>query len=223
MKIQLELISKNEKMKKILFFSFMIVVSCGFQKENFIKIEPIIVGVYKFMPDSVSSSSQFHESLQLKEDSSFIYKTRRGGFIRLEISGNWKYEKGNLILNSNNYISTKITTCEDTSNQYKIKIRDLEGEPISAHLILNNGERTIRDIFREVTVNNISQIRNIQIVATSGISSPVLDVSKKQEKCYMILFPNKRQFNDEKWEVKNNTLMPVGFDGKPTKYLLYKQ
>lgn len=201
--------------------------SCAFKTSNQNKFSDNIEGTYHYVRDSVNNpNSRFFEEIIIKEGGDFIYKTRIGSFIKNEIKGKWKLEKGELILNDILGIKDNIIPieCTDKEDNYSFLIRNSKGHKINYSLIIDgNLNSPIREQF-DVSLFNKNNIDKVQVMSTSGRLSKEFSLkSNSDKKCYKISINESRYFDNEKWKIESNKLRPRGMDGKPAEYYLYKR
>jgi hypothetical protein len=221
------------KLNKFIFLlSFIVVVTVSYSFRTLTKNnnQNTIAGTYKYLKDSVQSpNSNFFEEIELKQNNSFIYKNRMGGFMRNHITGNWRLSDDKLILNSSSNSKDTITslTCENHKSDYFFEVTNQNGHKINYILIVNQDEsRKLKEQYGSSLLNGIPNIQNIQIITSSGLYSKVLDLpleKGKTSKCYSVKINEDRYFENEEWIVlKENKIQPKGMNQKLAEYFLYK-
>jgi len=182
-----------------------------------------IIGTYEYIKDSVINfNPRFQESIEFNSDSSFLYVTRIGSFVRWEITGDWKLQGNKIILNDPKARENQISErgCDLVDDKYRIDVRRFDGSKIGYSLKINNSE-LLRDLNGSSNLNLKRGIKNIQVVTTSGLHSEKLTIYGEAH-CFRIQINHKRTFINEEWTVLKAGLKPNGLDRNPAQYILYK-
>lgn len=183
-----------------------------------------IFGTYFFIGDSVNNPSpSFFESIELKKDSTFIYKSRRGGFIRTQLEGKWKLVDSTLTLNSYAPEQETIESIEcpnENFEKYLFDIKDNKGYIFNYNLKIDN--QWYEELYGLSILDSLSSPSSIQIISSSGIYSSEMKIDPSLH-CYKVRIANKRQFINEKWKWYGNKLVPRGLNQEPANYFLYKE
>lgn len=132
-----------------------------------------IIGLYEFKADStLNENPKFSESVELKNDSTFLYKYKFGSFINIEISGTWKNTLTNLELNNYHKKETLIKIdCPESHSGYFFDVKDLDGQLFNYSLIINKNEDWTRELYGVSIIDHNIKINSLQIVSSSGLHS----------------------------------------------------
>jgi len=180
-----------------------------------------LIGKYSY------SQSFFYESLQLNEDSTFVYNNRTE-FTKQNLNGIYSIVGDSIILNSQpkrEKIIVKETHTNSNSTTFNINYKD--GSLMIFHLTVttNNGKKIdYRDCFEKIKIRR-KKIKSFHITNTSGLKSPEYFVQGTQANFFSIQFESVRVFENEKWYIDRSSKMvrPIGFGGEFENYNLKKE
>ena len=169
--------------------------------------------------------SHFSESIEIKENQKFIYQANFN-FSQYEVHGYYHILDGKLILNSHpqkdrllvieaNKGKSQNITFEIKTKQQKLFYYDL-------HLILNNNQEIVVKEQWEKSKFKKLKIKGFYIIDKNGLKSPKYMIIGPKSNYFQILFETSRVFENERWLIKNNSIIPCGFDGELQNYFLKK-
>lgn len=211
-------------MKYLLLLSIIFLSCASWTRQEVGKSgESFETGIYRYKRDSVENPNpRFAESIELRKDNSFIYKTKVGSFIRLELRGSWEKKGDSIVLNEQTEVLESLSPkiCSNDKG-YLFDVKGERGGRFNYSLSINNGSQWLRDLNGPALLESDEEITDIQVVTSSGLHSIRFTVPKGSN-CFDVWVSNKRYFNNEVWMIRGNKLQPVGFDRKLAKYYLYK-
>lgn len=149
---------------KILFFSqFLLIAGCASMvgtKKSY-ELMSGIVGLYEYLPDSSDNPNRnFFESIDLKKDYTFSYKSRMGEFIRIELSGSWILDGGQVVLKSD-YQKENIFKPADCSmklqKRFSFDVKDLNGNYFNYDLIIDG--KVKKGLYGKIILDSIPSIK----------------------------------------------------------------
>ena len=177
-----------------------------------------VVGLYSY------HSGKFHEEIELFHDNKFVYHQKRE-FLDIKVIGNYKVSNDGVILDSYPQ-RDKIIVKESSktkSGKTEIRVRDKFGNSFYYFVDLFFKDGTVITLKNQYEVTSIDLTPiGFKITDSKGLSSPKYIVQGNNSMCFDVLFESNRVFENEFWEIKNEEIIPIGFDGVPQKYRLVK-
>lgn len=172
----------------------------------------------------------FYSSIEIFPNQTFKYKWSVG-LVSGMSSGNWKFEKGFIILNSQKQPSKQITDSYEvvqelakSNNSVVIKVIDIESQPVPfvncAIKFLNRLEKSVtnengecvfemNEIIEKISLHKIGY-RMVEYVPDFNSNYFIIQLRETNE--------NYEFFTNEKWKVKVNELIYFSKNGKQTVY-----
>ncbi|TXF87584.1 hypothetical protein FUA23_18540 [Neolewinella aurantiaca] len=184
-----------------------------------------IIGVYRYVPDSVSVPNRgYREILQLNVDSTFTYEVRQGGLVNYSTMGTWGFDDNHVILLTD--ASYPRATVEETecSNSSEVRVRNQAGDPIN-FVVSGKLQSGVDTILFSSTVGFMKltnlDLKEVSVLSPSGIASPDFDVKKDECSLIKISLPNRRTFDYEKWRLLSGKIKPLSSRGETQGYYLH--
>lgn len=164
----------------------------------------------------------FFEKIILFNNGTFKYSSR-AEFIKEEIDGNWKLKSDNILILNSYPKQKKIIVTETLKRNKKniLYVTDSQGSPLVYHLYLvskNNDTLVYKDQFEKTIIKK--ELYSFFIENSRGVCLPVYHVEKPTNNLLNIKFERKRIFDNEEWKFEGNKIIPLGLDGKYSKYEL---
>lgn len=185
-----------------------------------------VVGMYRYDPDSVQVPNRdYHESLLLSPDSTFIYKVRQGSFIDYSTTGSWDISEGYITLQTDATFPRATLERRECSTVTEIRVYGQSGESI--HFVLFGSTLNGRDTtIHSTTIGKVELadlgLRNAVVLSTSGIASPAFDIKQNECSKIRIKLPKRRFFDNERWKWKDGKIIPLNSRGAEQSYYLYR-
>ena len=145
---------------------------------------------------------------------------------KMDISGSYYIVNDTLYLNSSPQ-RDKILVQESRSKKkndryFYFNVTSKKGNLMHYHLylILDNGQKMVyRDQFQTTKITS-ERIKGFYILDTKGLKSPTYIIEGLYTNIFNVQFETQRVFENESWLMKNDSIIPRGFDGEFQKYAL---
>ena len=201
----------NLVMKKKINLYFLLMSICIFSQNK--------SGVFSY------KAPHYSENIDLLKDGTFKYY-KKTEFLQDEIFGNWQLRNDNILVLDSNPQRSKFTVKEHFKRGKKMTfvVRDSEEDLIGYHLyIITDKKDTIayRNQFEKSVIKEKSTF--FYIVSSEGLHSPVYKIRGTKSNFFNVKFERKRVFENEQWKFLENSLVPLGLDGKYSNYKLVKE
>jgi hypothetical protein len=172
----------------------------------------------------VYKSSFYYESLELKNDGEFIYKSE-SELAQEVVMGNWQTRGDEIVLDSRPQ-KDKILVFENRSKskEEKIFVFDKKENPINYTLVAityKNDTITLKNQFRCSAIKE--RLNSFRIIDSGGITSPLYKIMGTRTNEFKVLFETSRVFENEEWDLKGLQITPKNSFGKIQNYYLQKQ
>lgn len=197
------------KIISIIIFTWLLAI-CSPEKNNF-------HGVYEL------KTNRFYENIKLMPNNEFSYKYNVH-FINYTLEGNYFVKGDSLILNSNPHRDKVIVreTKMGRKNITTFKVTDKQGIPFNYTLYCvarNNDTIVLKNQNNNSKVKD-KEIIEFYIVDTKGLKTPSYIIKGERTNCFGIQMETKRSFDNEVWQIKDNTVLPRGMDSEYQDYVL---
>ena len=173
------------------------------------------------------SQSHFSESLELNENQKFKYNVSVH-FAQYEVEGTYHIINDSLVLNSYPQ-RDRIIVHEASKGKFDNIVFDIKRKFDNAvfayhlHIILTDTqELVLKDQWDKSKLKNTT-IKGFYIVDTNGLRSPTYMLQGTHTNNFKVLFETRRVFENEKWGIKDDKIIPRGFGGELQNYFLEKR
>lgn len=172
----------------------------------------------------VFKASHYYESIDLLKDGTFVYYNEME-FIRSEIKGNWQLRNDSILVLDSRPQRNKLIVFEsrERSKKMTFHVRDMDNCPVYYYLyLITNGKDTIefKEQFDKTATDG--NFTSFYIVDTKGLHSPVYKIKGTRANFFNIMIEERRVFENEYWKYYGKYIIPLGIDGKYSKYKLIK-
>lgn len=188
-----------------------------------------LIGRYDTENKSHNNNNKHYEQIILNADSTFRYLTKME-FIKINKEGKWTVAGDTIILNEiNPCCKQKIIVQEQYNKRLpKGKVRfyvtTLEGEDVNYHLAITNKDSTqILWSKSGLTELKIKRLIKFYFIVNSLVYSPIYDVKSVNSNEFKVKLATSRFFYNEKWLIKNETIVPMGWNNQYSDYYLKRQ
>lgn len=176
-------------------------------------------GVYSY------KARYYHERINLLKDGTFKYY-KKTEFLVDEIFGNWQLRNDSILVLDSHPQKSKLNVIEGVKKQKTttISIKDSCGNSFHYYLysISNKKDTIIHKNQFETTIIK-KKPASFYIVSSEGLYSPLYKIIGKKSNFLDVKFERQRVFENEQWKLSENTIIPLGLDGKYSKYKLVKE
>lgn len=176
-------------------------------------------GIYSY------KSSHYFESINLLKDGTFKYQMNTE-FLQDEIFGNWQLRNDSILILDSNPQRSRFVVKEHFKKGKKTTflVKDFEEDLINYHLYVVNDKRdtiAYRNLFEKSIIKE--KPVSFYLIGTNSLHSPVYKVKTARNNFFDIKFETQRVFENEQWKFLENGIVPLGVDGKISKYKLIKE
>lgn len=187
-----------------------------------------LIGKYDTRNES-HNNRQHYEELILRTDSTFSYSTRMG-FIKISKEGMWSVVGDTVVLNENKPCCREKIKVEEKCNKkipkgkVRFTVTSFEGDYLNYHLVVTNKD-SAQTIWSQngITELTIKRLKKFYFIVNSLLYSPEYNVKSTKSNEFKVQLAPSRFFYNEKWLIKNGTIVPIGWDNRYAKYYLKKQ
>jgi len=186
-----------------------------------------VVGKYNTENES-HTNRRHYEELILSSDHAFRYFTNME-FIRISKEGTWQTNGDTLILNDGKpCCSEKMSVKEEHDNKItkhtvRFSVTTFEGDLVNYHLVFTDKEGTRTMWSRNGNTEvKASKIKKFNFIVNSLVFSPEYSPKRKDANYFMVQLAPERLFLNEKWIIRNEKIIPLGWDNKYASYHLQK-
>ncbi|WP_419870172.1 hypothetical protein [Chryseobacterium sp. CT-SW4] len=176
-------------------------------------------GVYSY------KTSHYSESINLLKDGTFRYY-KNTEFLKDEIFGNWQLRNDSIIVLDSYPQKSKLNVIEGLKKQKitTINVKDFRGNPFHYNLYLISDKKDTVLYKNQFEASIIKEKPNFfYLVSSEGLQSPVYKITGTKSNCFDVMFERQRVFENEQWKLLENTIIPLGLDGKYSNYKLLKE
>jgi hypothetical protein len=175
------------------------------------------------------TNSKHYEELILRADSTFSYSTRME-FIKISKEGRWFIVGDTVVLNEDNPCCREKIKVEEKCNKkipkgkVRFTVSSFEGDYINYHLVVTNKDSTQTIWSRNgITELKIKRLKKFYFITNSLVYSPEYNVKFAKSNEFKVQLAPNRFFYNEKWLIRDGTIVPIGWDNRYAKYYLKKQ
>lgn len=187
-----------------------------------------LIGKYDTRNES-HTNNRHYEELILNSDSTFSYSTRME-FIKINKEGKWSASGDTIILNEHAPCCREKMIVEERCNKklsrhrVRFTVTSLEDEDINYHLVVIGRDST-QTIWSTtgVTEIKIRKLKQFHFIVNSLVVSPEHYVKSSRSNEFIVKLAPNRFFYNEKWLIRDGTIIPVGWDNQYAGYYLKKQ
>lgn len=169
-------------------------------------------------------------NIELLPNQTYKYEWSAGLITGVSL-GQWKFENGFVILNSEKQPSKQITESNEiiqelvkSENIVTIKVVDDENKPVPfVNCLLNLSNSNEKDITNENGICKFETIEAIEKIVLSYIGFKTVEYNPNAASNYFVIqlrktHENYEFFTNEKWKLKGNELIRTNKKGEQTSY-----
>ncbi|WP_261511321.1 hypothetical protein [Chryseobacterium paludis] len=198
-------------MKKKINLCFILMSICIFSQSK--------SGVYSY------KAPHYFESINLLKNGTFKYY-KKTEFLKEEIFGNWQLRNDSILVLDSYPQKSKLNVIEGLIKKKRtiIHVKDFSDNPFHYYLYsisTQNDTIIYKDQF-ETTIIKEKPI-SFYLISSEGLHSPVYKIKGTRSNFFDVKFERQRIFENEQWKFLENSLIPLGLDGKNSNYKLVKE